>query len=102
MSVALEYDKDGYSPVATQNFFRDYWKPGIEALKLIWLPTIEAGFSFKKEDIPELKEELKKFLEWTKANQEDEIFTFIEERINLLNEHFEKIDWDLNQTIFIG
>ena len=103
MSVGLTYNPNSYAPIATESFFRKFWVPGIKELKLKWLCLFEGiGNDFTQKDIPHIKKELTLFQNWSTINYDAETALFIKERIEQLNEHLERVDWTLNQTVYIG
>ncbi len=64
-----------YTPVATAEYFRLFWTPGVEALGLKYVPQFDdPGISLAQEDLPIVLAELarlKTWMETTFPNGED-------------------------------
>jgi hypothetical protein len=77
MSVALliEYD-DGRDtelvPISNEGDFTTIWQHVAKVLDLVWVPQFQAGLPIRKEDIPEIIEELTK-LENFLLNQREQV-----------------------------
>ncbi|MEO1769334.1 hypothetical protein [Candidatus Enterococcus ferrettii] len=92
-----------FIPVATEEFFTNYWLKASNELQLIWVPIFKTGIVIEKEDIPVITKELELVKGWTEKNIINiDIKKCLKKRINCILENLPKAFEKENIKLYVG
>ncbi|MCL2387134.1 MAG: hypothetical protein FWC89_06235 [Defluviitaleaceae bacterium] len=91
-----------YIPLATENFFCEYWIPVINELELKWIACFQSGIDITRDDLPFILDELEKIKPWISENYPVEAVVFMVSRIDHLVDALREIICDDGVIVFIG
>jgi hypothetical protein len=97
-----EFEQQFNVPVATEAFFRDFWEPAVKTLGLQWVPIFAAGIDVRKEDLPDVLEELDRLKLWAERELSGEQRDHILARIGRLADELPKAFQREDAVVFIG
>jgi hypothetical protein len=93
---------DQYIPIATNDAFKEFWAPGCLALGLEWIPQFHSGLELRKEDIPQILEELSRLREWMRTRFTTPRVEFLDGRIERLSQKLREFAADPEASGSIG
>lgn len=86
MSISVRFPVNGEEkrfPIATAQYFKDYWLPGAKALNLRWVKQFDACL-LEPNNLLEIIAELRALKDWFKENHSTEDAVWFSEHIDSL------------------
>ncbi|EAC8434588.1 hypothetical protein IT97_12840 [Listeria monocytogenes] len=92
-----------FIPVATEEFFTNYWLKASNELQLNWVPIFKTGIVIEKGDMPVILKEIKLVKKWIEKNVKNiDIKIDILKRIDYILENLPKAFEKENIKLYVG